>query len=242
MASSHRVQKLTIDNLLSEALQLPANSTSTANTKCCRCLVTGSCSSCSCKKAGRACLQCLPCSKGNCLNRPSCEQSAVSGVDTATVSQAVSAEGRPQSVTCPVCLDAIVDTTVDTEGQEALLCEGSCKRWLHRWCAGVHKEDYASLSSSAEAFVCRSCSLTLLLKQMKSLSQTVESLKVTVGSLQGSVASLQSEVLQLKEAGVTSVMASESASGSLTVAGKGNRDNLKKANLRKSKKTELDSP
>ena len=54
-------------------------------------------------------------------------------------------------------------------------------RWLHRWCAGVYKEDYVSFSSSTDAFVCRSCSLTLLLKQMKSLSESVESLKVTVG-------------------------------------------------------------
>ena len=60
---------------------------------------------------------------------------------------------RPRGETCPVCSDVIEDATEDLVGQEALFCEGTCKKWLHRWCAGVRKEGYASFSSSAEPFL-----------------------------------------------------------------------------------------
>ena len=42
-----------------------------------------------------------------------------------------------ESTTCPICLDPIIDATEDTEGQEAIFCEGECDAWLHRQCAGL---------------------------------------------------------------------------------------------------------
>ena len=33
-------------------------------------------------------------------------------------------------------------------------------KWLHRWCAGVHKENYRDLASSDKPFVCPTCSLS----------------------------------------------------------------------------------
>jgi len=49
---------------------------------------------------------------------------------------------------CPTCTQAIVEAAVDTEGQEAILCEGSCNCWYHRWCAGVSTLRYKALSMS----------------------------------------------------------------------------------------------
>ena len=44
--------------------------------------------------------------------------------------------------TCPICCQEIVEATEKSAVPEALLCEGTCQKWLHRWCAGVHKENY----------------------------------------------------------------------------------------------------
>lgn len=50
--------------------------------------------------------------------------------------------------TCPICCETIVDATEETEGQEALSCEGACQ-----------KDSYAVLTSSEEPSVYPSCSL-----------------------------------------------------------------------------------
>ena len=33
---------------------------------------------------------------------------------------------------CPMCCETILEATEDTEGQEALFCEGTCQKLLHR--------------------------------------------------------------------------------------------------------------
>ena len=88
--------------------------------------------------------------------------------------------------TCPICCEVIVDATEDAEGQEALFCEGACQKWLHRWCADVHKDSYAILTSSEEPFVCPSCSLAEHCQLVKSLAETVECLKCEIQELKRS--------------------------------------------------------
>ena len=61
--------------------------------------------------------------------------------------------------TCPIFCQEIVEATEKSDGQEALLCEGTCQKWLHRWCAGVHKENYEALAASDKPFFCPSCCL-----------------------------------------------------------------------------------
>ena len=70
------------------------------------------------------------------------------------------AEEQEEREVCPICCDEIDDATETSEGQEALFCEGTCQKWLHRWCAGVHKDSYASLALSGKPFLCPSCCLT----------------------------------------------------------------------------------
>ena len=88
--------------------------------------------------------------------------------------------------TCPICCETIVDATEDAEGQEALFCEGPCQKRLHRWCASVHKDSYAVLTSSEEPFVCPSCSLAEHCRLIKSLAKTVEYLKCEIQELKRS--------------------------------------------------------
>ena len=56
-----------------------------------------------------------------------------------------------------------------------------CQKWIHRWCIGVHKQDYPILSNSSDSWTCPSCGL----KDMVNLPlvNTVETLKGEVASL-----------------------------------------------------------
>ena len=84
---------------------------------------------------------------------------------------------------CPICCEEIVEATETSEGQEAVLCDGTCQKWLHRWCAGVHKEDYCALASSNKPFLCPACCLSEHRQLITSLLGTVESLKEEVRQL-----------------------------------------------------------
>ena len=88
---------------------------------------------------------------------------------------------------CSVCCKAILDATNTREGQQALECEGSCRKWIHRWCAGVHKQDYLTLSNSSDLWICPSCSL-------KEYGQLIKALVNTVGTLRAEVASLKKQI------------------------------------------------
>ena len=45
----------------------------------------------------------------------------------------------------PVCIDPIVDSGKGKNGQDAVFCDGACKSWLHRQCAGLSKTAFATL-------------------------------------------------------------------------------------------------
>ena len=88
---------------------------------------------------------------------------------------------------CPTCTQAIVEAAVDTEGQEAILCEGSCNCWYHRWCAGVSTLRYKALSMSEEPFLCPSCTADRH-------RQCIHEQQQAIRELQGCVRSLSDEV------------------------------------------------
>ena len=117
--------------------------------------------------------------------RTELEQTEESGED-------VSAHADLQNADiCPTCTQAIVEAAVDTEGQEAILCEGSCNCWYHRWCAGVSTLRYKALSMSEEPFLCPSCTADRHRQYIHEQQQAIR-------ELQGCVRSLSDEVRELK--------------------------------------------
>ena len=50
---------------------------------------------------------------------------------------------------CAICNQDIVDGK-----DQALLCEGTCKSWLHRYCAGVSITHFKKLSASSAISLC----------------------------------------------------------------------------------------
>ena len=96
----------------------------------------------------------------------------------------VGSSSKSKAHTCPICMHPIVETTADAEGQDAILCEGNCSSWYHRWCAGVTALRYEELSDSDEPFHCPTC--------------TAKEQQQTISELQHSVQSLQEEVREMK--------------------------------------------
>lgn len=98
---------------------------------------------------------------------------------------------RTNQHTCPVCAQPITEQTGDTEGQEAILCEGSCSAWYHRWCAGVSTQRYDLLSRSEDPFYCQTCTFELQQKSILQLQAEVAALKKEAQDLRSMVATLQ---------------------------------------------------
>ena len=84
-----------------------------------------------------------------------------------------------ESEICDVCCSSIVD-----DKEDALLCEGSCQKWFHRYCTGVSSTCFRSLSNSPTPFVCWLCS--------QELHRTI------VSQLQAEIAALREEVVELR--------------------------------------------
>ena len=86
--------------------------------------------------------------------------------------------GVDDSVECSVCCQAIV------EGKdEALFCEGECKRWMHRYCAGIPVSYFQSYGASESLFYCYTCCYRNHAGEIASLKETVNSLVTEVSSL-----------------------------------------------------------
>ena len=67
-----------------------------------------------------------------------------STADDSESSETSSQSARNSSATCGVCDQTIVDGK-----EQALFCDGVCKQWFHRYCAGVPLSWFKTLSTSS---------------------------------------------------------------------------------------------
>ena len=89
--------------------------------------------------------------------------------------------------TCSVCSQNIVDGEED-----ALFCEGTCKQWVHRYCAGVPLIQFQSLSASPSPFLCSFC-------RQSNYDDEIYVLRTAVKSLTKEVVELKLEMQKLRE-------------------------------------------
>ena len=92
---------------------------------------------------------------------------------------------------CPICAQPIIEETDSIQGQEAILCEGTCNSWYHRWCAGVTTLRYEALSHSEDPFHCPTCVLKLQQQSISELQSSLRALTVEVHDLRAVLAALQ---------------------------------------------------
>ena len=84
---------------------------------------------------------------------------------------------------CGVCSGKITDGK-----DEALYCEGRCKTWMHRFCAGVSKIQFEELSSNTQSsYECATCCRELQAQKITALEDTVAALKSEVSQLKSVV-------------------------------------------------------
>ena len=96
-----------------------------------------------------------------------------------------SGSGTTRSATCGICEQLIIDGK-----EQALFCEGVCKQWIHRYCAGVPLSWFTTLSESSTAFQCYSCCQTKHAETVEGLSTQIELLKHDVCELKETVRNL----------------------------------------------------
>ena len=123
--------------------------------------------------------------------------------------------GRPQdeanadtNATCDLCCKPIVE-----DRDEGLLCEGTCNRWLHRYCAGVTETQYEALQDSPLPFLCFMCSQSKQAAVIKVMQEKIDSLTAEVIELRSNVADLHAE-LQLVTSSNTDGEPTKSSAGS----------------------------
>ena len=93
--------------------------------------------------------------------------------------------GEDEEHTCPICQEVILEATSDSEGHEAIFCDGgSCRVWYHRWCAGVTKKRYESLAGSEAPFLCPSCTMEQQSSAIAALQEAVKSLTTQLAESQ----------------------------------------------------------
>ena len=81
---------------------------------------------------------------------------------------------HPRSL-CSVCEKPINDETEDS-----IFCDGICKGWMHRICAGLSKTAFNAASESDDNFFCQYCSSKCMRDEIKALKQKIVSLEASL--------------------------------------------------------------
>ena len=95
-----------------------------------------------------------------------------------------------KSIICPICTDVIDDASGKKPGHDSIFCDGCCKEWLHRQCAGLSKVAFMTVSSSNEPFLCPRCFI-------RQQSKEIADLKANISALSDEVSRIKNEVLFL---------------------------------------------
>ena len=86
---------------------------------------------------------------------------------------------------CIVCEKAIKDSDEanKVKGQDSLLCEGNCQRWMYRICAGISKQAQLEADNSNDPFLCHRCISSRQTKEIITLQAMVSRLESELTSL-----------------------------------------------------------
>ena len=97
-----------------------------------------------------------------------------------------SAKKKPpnKSFICPVCEEFIKDSSATSDGQDSILCEGTCGTWLHRKCAGLSKKAFQNVCNSKKPFLCSHCVINKHEEEITSLKSAIQVLTDQLSSIQ----------------------------------------------------------
>ena len=81
------------------------------------------------------------------------------------------------SINCPICEESILNSSNSREGQDSVHCDGHCKIWIHRKCAGLSTKMFLSLRETSNPFLCLQCQLLDYKSEIDNLKNDIASLK-----------------------------------------------------------------
>ena len=106
-------------------------------------------------------------------------------------SRTLSSSQVKESSVCGVCCQAV---TPDKD--EALFCEGACKRLMHRFCASITEEQYQELTAKKVEFLSSTCCRAKQQLEIDNLSSEVAMLKLELAQLKEAVTVLSQKQKQ----------------------------------------------
>ena len=123
---------------------------------------------------------------------------------------ATSKEGDNGWYECPICEEVIRDESKMHAGEDAIFCEGSCRTWLHRKCAGLSKSAFERLQGSEDPFRCPHCYVAKMQQELadtkrqivllrEEIAQAHEDLKQFSGKSQGKSPQRSAKAISRKE-------------------------------------------
>ena len=104
------------------------------------------------------------------------EQSSATSIESAKL--------KKTKTSCLICDKIITDPSTKVKGHDSVFCEGECKGWLHRTCAGLSKPLFLSISSNQKPFYCLHCSQFRYEKEITSLKSQINDLTERIKHLE----------------------------------------------------------
>ena len=97
------------------------------------------------------------------------------------------AKSRTNVFSCSICDETIKEPSGKAQGEDSIFCDGQCKAWLHRRCAGLSIARFQAVSDSKDPFYCPAC-------RLQSNETEIASLKADIGILAKQLAEIQSRL------------------------------------------------
>ena len=97
------------------------------------------------------------------------------------------AKSRTNVFSCSICDERIKEPSGKAQGEDSIFCDGQCKAWLHRRCAGLSIARFQAVSDSIDPFYCPAC-------RLQSNETEIASLKADIGILAKQLAEIQSRL------------------------------------------------
>ena len=72
-------------------------------------------------------------------------------------------------------MECIIDSGKNS--QDSIYCEGICKSWLHRKCAGLSKQAFQFFRNSSDPFNCPNCCIQAQAKEIAALKKVIKDLQ-----------------------------------------------------------------
>ena len=99
-------------------------------------------------------------------------------------------------IECLICDNIILEPGENTDGHDAVFCEGECQGWIHRHCAGITRPVFEKLLSESAPYLCPHCTYSKQYNEISALKETIKTLTDKISKLEGNQTSHPKTIYQ----------------------------------------------